>query len=154
MDPITLCAHINLLIALAIRSDLCIVDSALYFCILCLQLTPCIGLCFPTSGEIWASAKLVSQALNSPRTLSSPHGRAHNHAIICYFVCHHFNCQRSTKFELGGWGILPRTGSAHDSIGFNHGANESELSSGSPLCVPNLLQTLQIDSGLVGGLQI
>ena len=56
MVPITFCAHRNLLITLAISPDLRITGIALYFGILGAHLASRIGVHFPFSGEVWASA--------------------------------------------------------------------------------------------------
>ena len=77
MDPITLCAQGNLLIAYAIGSDLRKTPRTLYFCILGRYLTPRISLCFLTSVEVWVSKKLMSQLPLSPRALSTLPGRSH-----------------------------------------------------------------------------
>ena len=62
MVPITFCAHRNLLITLAISPDLRITGIAFYFGILGAHLAPRIGVRFPFSGEVWASAEHMSQA--------------------------------------------------------------------------------------------
>ena len=141
MLTITFCAHRNLLIAFAISPDLCIAGSAIYFGILCLHLTPGICLRFPNSGEIWASAKLVLPHIGVPGTLFWPHWRPPYHSTIHYFVVEHFHCQCPSKLKLRGCRLLPCSGSALDWICFRHGANERELSSGPPFCMPNLLKS-------------
>ena len=90
MGPITFCAHGNLLITHAISPELRIAGRALYFGILGAQLAPRIVVRFPTSGEVGASAKLMSKACTCPRAPHCAHLRAHNCAIILYVVGHHF----------------------------------------------------------------
>ena len=149
MDPITLLAHRNLLIAFAISPDPRIAGIALYFGILGRYRAPRIGARFPNSSEIWADAKLMLHSDSSPRPLSGPHGRVYNQSIIGYVVVQHFHCQCPTKFELGGRRFLSRPGSRHDRICFDHRANKGELSSGPPLGVPNLLQANGIVAAVV-----
>ena len=116
MGPITFCTHGNLLIAHAISPDLRTAGRALYFGILGAHLAPRIVVHFPPSGKVGASAKLMSKAFACPRAPLCAHWRARNCAIILDVVGHHFHCEGSTKFKLGGWGVLPRTGSAVDGV--------------------------------------
>ena len=89
MDPITLCAQGNLLIAYAIGSDLRKAPRTLYFCILGGYFIPRIFVRTPFSGEVWAGKELMSQLPLPPRALSTLPGRAHSRSFIGYVVCHH-----------------------------------------------------------------
>ena len=90
MDPITLCAQGNLLIACAIGSNLRITPRTLNFSILGRYFSPRIGVRTPFSSEIWAGKKLMLRIPLPQRALSALHGSTHSHPFIGYVVCHHF----------------------------------------------------------------
>ena len=66
MDPITLCTHGNLLILVAIGSDLSFSDSTLNFHIFCLRFGPRIIPRIPHSGAGRTTHKLLTRGYPGP----------------------------------------------------------------------------------------
>ena len=89
MDPITLCAHRNLLIAVAIGSDLRFAGSTLNFHIFCLSFGPPIIPRIPHSGVVRTTHKLMPQATSPSRPLLMTNTIVDAHTLIVQVVFQH-----------------------------------------------------------------
>ena len=89
MDPIKLCAHMNLLIAVAIGSDIRFTGSTLNFNILCLRFGPPIIPRIPNSGVGRKTHNIMPRATMTSRPLLTENRRVDTHTLIIQIVLQH-----------------------------------------------------------------
>ena len=89
MDPITLCAHSNLLIAVSIGSDPLFAGSTLNFHIFCLRFGPPIIPPIPHSGMGMMTHKLMPRATRPYRPLLMTNRIVGTHTLVIQVVFQH-----------------------------------------------------------------
>ena len=89
MDPITFCAHRNLLIAFAIGSDICFSGSTLNFHIFCLRFGPTIDPRIPHSGVGRMTHKIMPRDSRNYIPILTVNRRVDTHTLIIQVFFQH-----------------------------------------------------------------
>ena len=101
MDPITFCAHRNLIISVAIGSDLRFAGSTLNFHIFCLRFGPPIIPRIPHYGVCRTTHKLMSRDTRPSRTILTENRRVYTHTLIIQVF---FNIPRANFLQNSSLG--------------------------------------------------